>query len=126
MATSRPTTIAEYIEAAPAVGRLHLRRVHEILQDVAPDAQQAIKWGAPFFIEPRFLYSYSANKAHLNFAPSQSALEHFREEAERAGYKTTQNYLQVLYDEALPEALIRKIAKYQLKLVKGRKDDSFW
>ena len=84
------------------------------------------KWVAPFFIERRFLLSYSANKAHLNFAPSQAALECFREEAERAGYKTTQNYLQVPYDEALPEALIRKIAKYQLKLVKDRKDESFW
>ena len=126
MATRRPTTIAEYIEAAPPAAQPHLRRVHEILQDVAPDAQQAIKWGAPFFIEPRFLFSYSANKAHLNFAPSQAALEHFREEAQRAGYKTTLNYLQVPYDEAVPEALIRKIAKYQLKLVKSRKDDSFW
>lgn len=126
MATRRPTTIAEYIEAAPSAGRPHLQRMHEILESVAPDAQQAIKWGAPFYIEPRFLFSFSANKAHLNFAPSQAALAHFREEVERAGYETTLNYLQVPYDEPLPEALIRKIAKHQLKLVKDRKDDSFW
>ena len=37
-----------------------------------------------------------------------------------------QNYLQVAYDEPLPEALIRKIAKYQLKLVRERKDYAFW
>lgn len=124
MAGPRPTTIAEYIDAAPPAGRAHLRRLHAILEEVAPHAQQAIKWGAPFFIEPRFLFSFNANKAHLNFAPSQAALEHFRDEL--AGHKTTLNYLQVAYDEPLPEALIRKIAKYQLQRVRERQDDAFW
>jgi len=124
MASARPDTIDAYIEAAPSAGRAHLRRIHQILQDVAPKAQQAIKWGAPFFIEPRFLFSFSATKAHLNFAPSQAALAHFR--AELQGHKTTQNYLQVPYAEALPKALIRKNAQYQLQLVRERKDDSFW
>ena len=124
MAGTRPATIAEYIDAAPAAGRAHLRRLHAILEEVAPDAQQAIKWGAPFFIEPRFLFSFNANRAHLNFAPSQTALDHFRDEL--AGHKTTKNYLQVAYDGPLPEDLIRKIAKYQLKLVRARQDDAFW
>ncbi len=124
MAGTRPTTIAEYIDAAPPAGRAHLRRLHAILEEVAPDAQQAIKWGAPFFIEPRFLFSFNANKAHLNFAPSQAALAYFRDALSR--HKTTQNYLQVAYDEPLPEDLIRKIAEYQLKLVRERKDDAFW
>ena len=104
--------------------RPHLRRLHAILSEVAPQAQQAIKWGAPFFIEPRFLFSFNANKAHLNFAPSQAALEHFQDEL--AAHKTTKNYLQVRYDEPLPEALIRKIAKHQLELVRARQDDAFW
>ena len=54
----------------------------------------------------------------------QAALAHFR--AELASHKTTLNYLQVAYDEPLPEDLIRKIAKYQLKLVRERQDDAFW
>ena len=124
MASTRPATIDEYIDAAPPAGRAHLRRLHEILAEVAPHAQQAIKWGAPFFIEPRFLFSFNANKAHLNFAPSQAAMKHFHQELQK--HKTTLNYLQVAYDEPLPEALIRKIAKYQLKLVSARKDDAFW
>ncbi|MBS0450177.1 MAG: DUF1801 domain-containing protein [Proteobacteria bacterium] len=124
MAAARPTTIAGYIDAAPPAGRAHLRRLHAILAEVAPDAQQAIKWRAPFFIEPRFLFSFNANKAHLNFAPSQAALARFRDEL--AQHKTTLNYLQVAYDEPLPEALIRKIAKYQLELVRARQDDAFW
>lgn len=123
-AGKRPTTIAEYIGAAPPAGRAHLHRIHDLLKNVAPDAQEAIKWGVPFFVEPRFLFSFAANKAHLNFAPGQLALGHFSKEL--AAYKTTQNFLQLPYDQPLPEALIRRIAKYQLQLVRAREDDAFW
>ena len=120
----KPRTIAEYIAAAPPEGRAHLRRLLAILKEVAPKAQEAIKWGAPFFVEPRFLFSFSATKAHANFAPAVTTLEAFRKEL--AGQRTTKHYLQLPYDQPLPEALIRKLAKHQLKVVSARKDDSFW
>ena len=41
-----------------------------ILKSVAPEAEEAIKWGTPFFVEPRFLFAFSAHKAHLNFVVS--------------------------------------------------------
>ena len=85
MTGKRPTTIAEYIEAAPAEGQPHLRTLYGILKSVAPEAQEAIKWGAPFFVEPRFLFSFSAHKAHCNFAPTQAALDAFRQELQGTG-----------------------------------------
>jgi uncharacterized protein YdhG (YjbR/CyaY superfamily) len=124
MAAAKPATIDAYIRAAPPAGRAHLERIREILREVAPDAQEAIKWGQPFFIEPRFLFSFNANKAHLNFAPSASTLAAFAKELD--GHRTTKNFLQVGYDEPLPEALIRKLAKHQLRAVRARKDDAFW
>jgi uncharacterized protein YdhG (YjbR/CyaY superfamily) len=124
MAVERPTTIAAYIAAAPREGRPHLRRLYAILKSVAPKAEEAIKWGAPFFIEPRFLFSFSAFKAHLAFAPMAAALDAFREELQ--DHESTRNYLKVRYDEPLPEALIRKIAKHSVRMVRQRKDDSFW
>jgi uncharacterized protein YdhG (YjbR/CyaY superfamily) len=65
MPAKRPTTIDAYIRAAPREGQPHLRRLHEILKSVAPQAEEAIKWGTPFFVEPRFLFAFSAHKAHL-------------------------------------------------------------
>ena len=124
MSADKPTTIAAYIAAAPKAGQPHLRRLHALLKEVAPDAQEAIKWNAPFFVEPRFLFSFAACKAHLNFTPSVATLEHFRAQLE--GHRTTKHFLQVGYDEPLPEALIRRLAKHQLKSVRARKDDSFW
>ena len=122
MASRRPTTIADYIRAAPPEGQPHLRRLYAILKSVAPDADEAIKWGVPFFVEPRFLFAFSAHKAHCGFAPSAGALEAFRKELEK--HKTTKNFLQIPYDKPLPEALVRKIAKYRLRNMS--EGDTFW
>lgn len=123
-AAKRPTTIAEYIRAAPRAGQPHLQRLYEILKSVAPRAEETIKWNAPFFIEPRFLFSFSACKAHLNFAPMQAALAPFREELKQ--HRTTKNFLQVPYDEPLPVDLIRRIAETSLRIVSERSDEAFW
>lgn len=124
MASKRPTTIAEYIRAAPPEGQPHLRRLYAILKRVAPRAEEAIKWGAPFFVEPRFLFSFSAHKAHCNFAPTPQALQAFHEQLEQ--HKTTKNYLQIPYDEPVPVDLVRQIAEYRVQAVLERDDDAFW
>lgn len=124
MAGKRPTTIAEYIDAAPSAGQSHCRQVYAILKSVAPDAQEAIKWGTPFFVEPRFVFAFSAHKAHLSFAPMASALEAFR--AELAEHRTTANFLQIPYDQPVPEDLVRRIAEYCARVVAERKDAGFW
>lgn len=124
MATKAPTTIDDYIAAAPPEAHAHLRRLRALLRRVAPEAREAIKWGTPFFVEPRFLFAFSAHKAHLGFAPSAAALEAFRKEL--AGHQTTKELLKVRYDEPLPEDLIRRIAEHRLRVVKAREDDSFW
>jgi len=124
MAGKRPRTIAEYIRAAPREGQPHLRRLHALLKRVAPDAQEAIKWGTPFFVDPRFLFAFSAHKAHVNFAPMASGLDPFRRELTK--HKTTKNFLQIPYNKPLPEALIRRIAERRLRDVRERDDDAFW
>ena len=124
MRRKRPATIAEYIADAPRQSQPHLRRLYAILKSVAPEAEETIKWGTPFFIEPRFLFAFSAHKAHINFAPMAAALEPFRKELKK--YKTTKNFLQIPYDTPLPEPLIRKIAKRSVRAAREREDDAFW
>ena len=124
MATTHPTTIADYIHAAPREGQPHLRQLYALLQSVAPEAQETIKWGTPFFVEPRFLFAFSAHKAHLSFTPTAAGLDPFREELK--AHKTTRNMLQVPYDKPLPDELIRQIAERRVRDVQARTDDAFW
>ena len=121
---TRPTTIAAYIRAAPREGQPHLRRLYAILKSVAPEADRVIKWGVPFFVEPRFLFAFSAFKAHCDFSATPAAFAPFREELKK--HRTTKHTLQIPYSEPLPEKLIRKIAEYRLRSVRERDDDGFW
>ena len=116
--------VAAHIRAASREGQPHLRRLYAILKRVAPEAEEAIKWGTPFFVEPRFLFAFSAHKAHLNFAPTAAGLAPFRKELEK--HKTTKGILQIPYDMPLPEDLVRRIAEFRLRDVGARTDDAFW
>jgi uncharacterized protein YdhG (YjbR/CyaY superfamily) len=124
MSNKRPATIAEYIRAAPREGQSHLRGLYAILKKVAPNASEAIKWGTPFFVEPRFLFAFAAHKAHLSFAPMAAGLVPFRKQLERQ--ITTKNTLKIPYDSPLPKVLIRKIAAHCVRVVRKRKGDGFW
>ena len=80
--------------------------------------------GNPFFVEPRFLFAFSAHKAHLNVASTAAGLEPFRKELEK--HNTTKGILQIPYNKSLPEDLARKIARSRLRDVREREDDAFW
>lgn len=113
MPAAKPTTIAEYIDAAPAQARSHLRELYAILKSVAPDAQEAIKWGYPAFVGRRILYCFAAFKDHANVMPTPRSLEPFREEIAAAGLAAKAGTLSIRYDQDVPVGLIRRIAEHR-------------
>lgn len=124
MEHARPTTVEAYILAAPAAGLPHLRALQTLLRSIAPDADECIKWGSPFYVEPRFLFAFSAHKAHANFTPCAASFAAFQQEL--SAYKTTKGSLQILYKDPFPEAMVRRLAEHSYALMKGREDTSFW
>ena len=122
MTKSKPRTVDEYIESAPAESQVMLREIRAILRKAAPKATEAIKWGSPVFEQGRILFSYSAYKSHLNFMPTKPALEPFKDEL--SGFKRGKDTIQLPYGQPLPKALIRRIAAYRVKQVKDH--DARW
>lgn len=118
----KPTTIDEYINAAPEAAKEKLHEILAVLKEIAPDAKEEIKWGQPVLTEKRILFSFAAFKAHLNFMPTKPSLDPFREELSE--YKTGQDTIQFPYDKPLPIELIRKIAAYRYKDV--MENDAKW
>jgi uncharacterized protein YdhG (YjbR/CyaY superfamily) len=119
---AKPTTVFEYIQAAPKEAQKMLRELRSVLLKVAPKAKEAIKWGYPVVEEKRILFSYSAFKDHINFMPTAPSMKPFKKEL--ANYKTGKDTIQFPYDKPLPKALIRKIAAYRAKEV--RENDAKW
>ena len=122
MPQKRPTTVSEYIKAAPAVAQPHLRKLRSILRSVAPKAEETIKWNTPFYVEPRFLFSFAAFKTYCVLVPTPAALAHFAKEL--APYQKTRNFLKLPYAKPIPETLIRRIAKWRVKNIGD--GEGFW
>lgn len=118
----KPATVSEYINSAPKEAQAKLKEIRAILKGVAPKATEALKWGYPVMEEKRILFSYSAHKKHLNFMPTRSSLEPFKEEL--AEFTTGKDTIQFPYDKPLPKTLISKIAAYRAKDV--RENDARW
>lgn len=118
----KPTTVDEYIAAAPEAARNHLREIRSILKELAPNATETLKWGNPVFEEKRILFAYAAFKSHMNFMPTPSSLEPFKEELKSFG--VGKGTIQFPYDKPLPKTLIRKIAAHRAKDV--RENDARW
>lgn len=122
MPKTKPTTVTEYINAAPKEAQKKLREIRAILKKVAPNAKETLKWGSPVFEEKRILFAYTAFKSHLNFMPTYPAMEPFKKEL--AEYVTGKDTIQFPYNKPLPKALIHKIAAFRVKQV--REKDARW
>ncbi len=122
MPKTKPTTVSEYIAAAPKGAQKRLRDIRSVLKNAAPGATETLKWGSPVLEDKRILFSYSAHKSHLNFMPTGPALKPFKKEL--AKYKTGKDTIQFTYDKPIPKALIRKIATYRVKQVRTK--DARW
>ena len=122
MPKRKPTTVSEYINAAPKHARKMLREIRSVLKKVAPKATEKLKWGSPVLEERRILFAFNAFKSHVSFVPTHLAMVPFQKDL--AEYTTRKDSVQFRYDKPLPKALIRRIAAYRLKQV--RKADARW
>lgn len=119
---AKPATIDEYIESSPQEAKEKLQELRKILKEVAPKATEAIKWGSPVFEEKRILFSFSAFKSHLNFMPTRTSVDPFKEELK--DYKIGRDTIQFPYDKPLPVTLIKKIAEHRRRDV--LENNSLW
>ena len=113
MSKEKPTTVEQYIAAAPEQAHKQLRELRAILKEAAPKAKEAIKWGHPVFEDERILFSYSAHRTHLNFMPTRTTLEQFKSELKN--YTTGDDTIQFPDDQPLPKGLSKRVAKYRIK-----------
>ena len=110
---TKPTTIAEYIDAAPLESQDKLRQMHQCVRESAAGATESLKWGMPAYSHQKILVTYAAFKHHIGFYPMPSAIKAFAKDLKN--YKTAEGSVQFPLDEKLPLALIKKIVKFRVK-----------
>src|SRR6476660_7187939 len=109
----KPTTIEEYIKAAPEEAQDKLRQMHACICAAAPGAAEGLKWSMPAYSYKRILVTFAVFKNHIGFYPTPSAVKAFAKELEK--FATARGSIQFPLEKPLPLPLIRKIAAFRVR-----------
>lgn len=112
-ASKKPTTITEYIAAAPKGAQKQLRQMRACIRAAAPGAAEGLKWGMPAFSHQRILVTFAAFKHHIGFYPTPSAVTAFADQL--STFVTAKGSIQFPLDKPLPLALIRRITAFRVR-----------
>ncbi len=111
---SKVATIDKYIASFPEEIQERLHLLRQTVRAVAPEAQEAIKYGMPTFVFHGNLVYFAAWKKHIGFYPITLAMEETIPEL--AEYPTSgRGTIQFPLNRPLPIPLIQKIVAARLR-----------
>lgn len=112
MASQTIQTIDEYIALFPPATQEILEKVLQLIKEVAPAAQETIKYQIPTFVLYGNLISFGAYKTHIGLYPTPNGLDSFAQEL--APYRSGKGTAQFPLDQPIPYDLIRKITAFRV------------
>lgn len=112
-------TIDTYIAGYPTETKKILKKIREIVRELAPEAKEVIKYAIPTFVLHENLVHFAAYPKHIGFYPTPSAIEHFAKELQ--GYKTAKGSIQFPLDKPIPYDLISKMVKFRVTQVSKKR-----
>jgi len=115
------TDINAYISEYPEEIRVILEQIRTTIQNAAPEAKEAMKYGMPTFVLNGNLVHFGAYNKHIGFYPAPSGIDEFINEL--AVYRTGKGTIQFPLDKPIPFDLITKVIKFRVEenLQKGRR-----
>lgn len=108
------TRIDGILAGLPADQRAALQNLRETIAEVAPDAVEAMSYGAPAFrYRDHPLVSYAAAKAHCAFyVMSPQVIVDY--EADLKGFDTSKGTVRFTPDKPLPADLVAKLVRARM------------
>lgn len=107
-------TVDEYLDQAPEPQAATLRALRAQLQELLPDAEETIAYGAPAFrVENGLVAGYTANAKHCSYLPmSGSVLAGMSDQLD--GYAYSKGALRFPADQPLPKELVAALVAARL------------
>ena len=109
----KPATIDEYIADFPRDVRPLLEKVRAAIRKAAPDAEEAIKYMMPTYVQNGNLIHFAGYNHHIGLYPGSRPIEVFKDEL--AKYETSKGTVRLPLDKPIPVGLISKITKFCVK-----------
>ena len=109
--------VSEFIAAAPKEARSHLSELRAAVRSAIPKAEEKIGYGKPYYKLGQWLVGFDAYKQHVTFEIYTGQLPaEIRAALQAKGYGTGNKTVQIKFDQKVPAAAIKQLAKAQLKL----------
>jgi uncharacterized protein YdhG (YjbR/CyaY superfamily) len=105
--------INSFIAEFPAEIQVVLEQIRATIQQAAPDAKEAIKYGMPTFVLNGNLVHFAAFKNHIGFYPAPTGIDAFI--GELAPFRTGKGTIQFPIDKPVPFDLITKVVKFRME-----------
>lgn len=103
----------EYIASAPEDVQVKLRELRTVIKTTAPNAQEKISYGMPYYGYKGRLVYFAHAKKHIGlYIPTPIIEEH---KNELKDYHTAKATVQFPLDKKLPLALIKKLVKARVR-----------
>ncbi|MDZ4747366.1 MAG: DUF1801 domain-containing protein [Saprospiraceae bacterium] len=113
MTPNSAKNIEDYIACFPADIQAMLEQIRGTIKEVAPAAEEAIKYAIPSFVlKGSNLVHFAAFKNHIGFYPAPTGIEFFQKEL--STFKQGKGSVQFPLDQPMPLALITKIVKFNM------------
>jgi len=112
-ASRPPPDIDAYIAGFPRDVQAMLQQIRGTIRKAAPDAEEAIRYQIPTFVQDGNLVHFAAFKSHIGFYPTPAGIEAFKEELSR--YPSAKGSVRFPLDEPMPLKLIERIVKFRVK-----------
>lgn len=109
----KPQTVDEYIDlAAPDVATT-LQQLRSLIRETAPEAEEKISYGIPYYGYLGRLVYFSFTKNHIGLYFLPPIIEAHQKDLR--SYKTSTSVIQIPLGEKLPISLIKRLVKAAMK-----------
>ncbi len=113
MTDPAPRDVDEYIAAAPEAAQPMLHELRRLIRAAAPEAEEKISYGMPFYEYHGRLIYFAAYKNHIGLYPLGQAKDRYADELKE--YLSGRSTARFPIGRPLPISLIRKVVSLRVE-----------
>ena len=103
-------TVDQYIAAAASEAQSVLNELRAIIRSAVPDAEEAIKYGVPFYTYFGEFVGFAVYARHVSFGYGRDVLtDELFEALQQGGYSPGKGTMRIRFDQRLPATEIQEI-----------------
>lgn len=106
-------SVDEYIAQFSVEEQIKLNKLRTMIKNVAPDAEEQLRWGMPTYVQPGNIVHFAMHKKHIGLYVGASAVNAFADEL--AHLHCSKGTIQLSKTQPLPQTIIENIVLFNIE-----------